>query len=88
MFVYGPPLLLEGNLLEVIWAIFTSLIGIVGLAVGIAGYALKNVSWFERFLSIAGGVALVFPGLKTDAVGFGLIGLVAMNQFRKKKVKV
>ena len=39
----------------------------------------------ERLLSIVGGLLLIYPGLVTDAVGFGLVGLVMVIQILEKR---
>ena len=70
---------------EVILIVLTSLIGMFGVASGLEGYMLRNASWWERLLSIAGGLLLIYPGLVTDLIGFGLVGLVAVIQLLEKR---
>ena len=67
----------------VILIIITSLIGMFGVASGLEGYMLQSASWWERLLSIVGGLLLIYPGLTTDLIGLGLVGLVVVIQLLK-----
>ena len=80
MFVYGPELLLIVDSLSIIWACFTAIMGAVCLAGGAMGYFLKRTHWLERILLIAAALLLIKPGLKTDMVGFVLLGIVLATQ--------
>jgi len=80
MFVYGPELLLIGDTLSIIWACLTAVIGTICLAGGAMGYFLKKTHWLERIVLIAAALLLIKPGLKTDIVGFVLLGIVVMTQ--------
>ena len=44
------------------------------------GYMYKNMPWWERILSLAGGLCMIIPGVATDAVGLALIILVFIMQ--------
>ena len=70
---------------EVILIVITSLIGMFGVASGLEGYMFRNASWWERLLAIVGGLLLIYPGLVTDLIGFGLVGLVAVIQLLEKR---
>jgi TRAP-type uncharacterized transport system fused permease subunit len=80
MFVYGPELLLFGNPLFISWACITAIIGTICLAGGAMGYFLKKTYWLERIVLIAAALLLIKPGLKTDIVGFVLLGGVILTQ--------
>jgi TRAP-type uncharacterized transport system fused permease subunit len=54
--------------------------GAVCLAGGAMGYFLKRTHWLERILLIAAALLLIKPGLKTDMVGFVLLGIVLATQ--------
>ncbi|MBR2421598.1 MAG: TRAP transporter fused permease subunit [Oscillospiraceae bacterium] len=69
----------------VILIVITSLIGMYGVASGLEGYLFRNASWWERLLAIAGGLLLIYPGLVTDLVGLGLVGLVVVIQLLEKR---
>ena len=70
---------------EVILIIITSLIGIFGVSSGLEGYMLRNAAWWERLLSVAGGLLLIYPGIVTDVIGLALVGLVFVIQILEKR---
>ena len=69
----------------VILIVITSLIGMYGVASGLEGYMFRNASWWERLLSIAGGLLLIYPGIVTDTIGLALVGLVVVIQLLEKR---
>jgi TRAP-type uncharacterized transport system fused permease subunit len=86
VFALNPAMLfIETTAGEVILIVFTSLIGIFGVSSGLEGYVLRNASWWERILSVAGGLLLIYPGLTTDIIGLVLVGLVVVIQFLEKR---
>ena len=64
----------------VILIVITSLIGMFGVSAGLEGYMIRNTSWWERLLCVAGGLLLIYPGLVTDVIGLVLVGLVLVIQ--------
>lgn len=80
MFVYGPPLLMEGNFIQVIWAFVTAFIGVIAMASGIMGWLIAGSNFIQRIMMLAGALSLINPGIYTDAIGFVLIGLVIIWQ--------
>src|SRR6185436_18386364 len=51
----------------------TAAIGIAALAGGFQGWALKKTTRLERWMLLAAGFALVYPGWQADLIGFGLV---------------
>ena len=77
MFVYGPALLLKGEPSSVLWATLTATIGVIALAAGAERWFLgKATSWFQTGLLLTAALLLIKPGLTTDLVGFGFLGIV------------
>jgi TRAP transporter 4TM/12TM fusion protein len=76
-FVYSPALFLKGPPLDVIFAVLSGLAGSFLLAVGIIGYFISPLIWFQRAAVIMGSLFLIFPGWRTDIVGviLALVGL-------------
>jgi TRAP transporter 4TM/12TM fusion protein len=74
MFVYGPPLLLDGSLVAIGQVVVTGVAGVTALAGATMGYLRAELKAWERLVLGAGAVALIFPGLATD--GLGLLALV------------
>ena len=70
---------------EVILICITSLIGMYGVASGLEGYMIRNASWWQRLMSIVGGLLLIYPGIVTDSIGFALVGLVLAIQYLENR---
>jgi UPF0716 family protein affecting phage T7 exclusion len=45
------------------------------------------MKWYERIVSVIGGLCLIYPGVVTDAVGIALVGIVLVFQLIKRKKK-
>jgi TRAP transporter 4TM/12TM fusion protein len=89
MFVYGPALLLKGDLGSVLWAVVTSLIGITTLAAAMERWFIgEPASWIQTGLLFASALLLIKPGLTTDLIGLGLLGVViilwTVNRTKRK----
>ena len=54
------------------------------VASALQGYLLHNMKWYERILSAVGGLLLIYPGLVTDLIGLGLVGIVLFEQLIRK----
>lgn len=65
---------------EVLLIIITSLVGMFGVAIGMQGYVKGKVHWALRFVSVAGGLLLIYPGIVTDTIGLVLVGGVMAFQ--------
>ncbi|MFZ2649539.1 MAG: TRAP transporter permease [Burkholderiaceae bacterium] len=64
---------------------FTAAVGIIALASGFQGWALKRTTLLERCMLLVAGIALVYPGIVADTIGFGLvIAVLAMQYFRSE----
>jgi len=76
----GVGILLKGPWTAVIWTSVTAAIGIVSLAGGVQGWLVKATLPVERVFLIAAGLFLVYPKPMFDAVGIGLVAVVAAMQ--------
>ena len=86
VFALNPAMLfIDTTAWDVILICITSCVGIFGVSAGLEGYFLHNMKWYERILSAAGGLLLIYPGLVTDAIGLSLVGLVLVIQLLSKK---
>ena len=82
IFALSPSMLLiDTNFGEVALICVTSLVGMAGVAAALEGFFKRKMYWYERILSAAGGLLLIYPGLTTDVIGFGLIAVVVAFQF-------
>lgn len=84
IFIYSPSLLLINyTALGVLSMILTAVIGMIGLAAAVEAWYFTRMSWWERVLSAGGGLLLIDPGLVTDAVGFSILLLITLYQYKK-----
>ena len=70
---------------EVILICITSVVGIAAIASALEGYLIAPVKWPSRIIAVVGGLLLVYPGLITDLVGFGLVLIMVVSQIVAKK---
>jgi TRAP transporter 4TM/12TM fusion protein len=75
-FVYAPPLLLQGSVLEISLVAGTGIAGVTALAAAAMGFLRRNLAAWERLLLLTAAFALIFPGLASD--GYGLLILVVI----------
>jgi len=61
--------------------------GVAALAAGFQGWALKRTTFIERWMFIAAGFALVYPGAIADLVGFGLAGVALALQYLRTEAQ-
>ena len=89
VFALNPALLfIDTTIPEVILIVITSLIGMFAVSMALEGYLLCNMRWYERLVSIAGGLLLIYPGAVTDVIGLVLVAVVILLQYLdRKKVK-
>jgi TRAP transporter 4TM/12TM fusion protein len=80
-FVLSPVLILvEATPLLILQMLATSVMGMVALAAGIAGFWTINLFPIERLALIVGGLLLVDPGPITDLCGAGMVGSIYLAQ--------
>ena len=70
---------------EVVLICITSIVGIFAVSASLEGWLLHHMPVWQRIVCLAGGLALIYPGIVTDLVGVGLVGAVAVVQFITKK---
>ncbi len=86
IFALNPAMLfINTNVGEVILICITSVIGMFGVSSALEGYFLHNMRWYERVASAIGGLLLIYPGIVTDIIGLGLVGIIILMQFLTKK---
>jgi len=86
MFIFNTNLLLLGdNYWELIGAIITSLVGVFFLAAASENWLITKTSLLERVMLFAASIFLIYPGILTDSLGFGLGGIVLLVQYIKFK---
>lgn len=86
VFALNPAMLfIDTTALEVIQISITSLVGIFAVSAALEGYLLRELHWYQRVISLVGGLLLIYPGLVTDAIGVGLVALVVIMQIVTRK---
>ena len=78
-------LLIDTNVMEVILICVTSFIGICCISAALEGYLMTDMPWYQRGLSLVGGLMLIFPGVVTDIGGITLAVLVIALQFYTRR---
>jgi len=86
IFALSPEMLfIDTTPFEVVQISLTALLGMFAVSASLQGYLLKLMPWHERILSAVGGLLLIYPGLKTDLIGVGIIALIIAFQYISKK---
>jgi len=94
VFAFSPALILIGSLPEILLVVATTILGSVAVAVALAGYLFRPLSWSKQLLLIVGGLFLILPpntGVPLNWVivinAIGAIGVVGLwiAEFRKKR---
>jgi TRAP transporter 4TM/12TM fusion protein len=84
VFVFHNGLLLKGPLMEILWVILTTSIGIIGFAGAIMGYFARETSHWERLCLFLGAGLLIVPEKITDFIGLAILaGIFAWQRYRK-----
>jgi len=84
-FVFQPVLIWQGNFLNILWAFFTAVLGCIALGSGLMGQMLGPLGILSRFLLVAGGFALIKPGIYTDLFGMAVLGAILLLQYHKRR---
>jgi len=81
MFAYNPKMLfIDAGVFDIISIIITSFIGIYAVSAGMEGHMFLKLPWWQRILTLAGGLMLIVPETITDIVGVALVALVIVIQ--------
>lgn len=86
VFALNPAMLfIDTTAAEVILIIITSLLGIFAVSSSLEGYLINHMPWYQRIMSLAGGLLLIYPGIVTDVIGVILVIMVIAIQIITKK---
>ncbi|MFV0497850.1 MAG: TRAP transporter permease [Candidatus Fimivivens sp.] len=87
VFCYTPAFMMQGSSAEIIYVLFTALLGVIAMSMGFQGWYFKNLNMLERLLLLVGGLGLVLPGTLTNLAGFVvMIGLFFFAKVSQKKI--
>ncbi|MEX0758116.1 MAG: TRAP transporter fused permease subunit, partial [Tistlia sp.] len=88
MFVFGPSLLLIGDLQTIVLTCITATCGVALLSVGLQGYLFAPVRWLPRLLFVGAAFVLIKPGLTTDLIGAGLASAGLLLDWTSRKASL
>jgi len=85
MFVFNPAMLMiDASLLEILWVVFTAIVGMIAIGAGMIGYWYRKINWLERILITITGLLLIYPETITDIVGLSLFVIQLAIQWKTK----
>lgn len=79
-FVYNPALMLQGPPGEIALAFVSGVLGAICFAAGIQSYFRGKLNGVQRLLFFIIGLAMIYPGWRSDATGLALFALVTLWQ--------
>lgn len=87
MFIYGPALILVGSVGTIIFSTITALIGVYAIGVSLEGYFVSPLNMLNRVLLFAGAILLINVGLVSSLIGFGIVAIVLIYEWKLKSVQ-
>ncbi len=86
VFALNPAMLfIDTTMWEVVLICVTSFVGIFAVSVALQGYLMHHMPWYQRIISLAGGLMLIYPGVITDILGIVLVAIVVLAQLFTNK---
>jgi TRAP-type uncharacterized transport system fused permease subunit len=85
LFVYYPVLIWKGDLLHILSAFLTAIIGCLALGSAIQGHMVSRLNGFYRFLLLVAAFTLIKPGIVSDILGGGILIGIFLLQIRNRK---
>ncbi len=86
IFIYKPAMVLMGSPVQVAVAIIEAVLAVFCLAVAAEGFLRKRLTRIERMLYLITALAFFVPGWASDIVGFVLLMLLLLFNYRSKDV--
>ncbi len=90
MFAYNPKMLfIDAGMFDIVSIIITSFIGIYAVAAGMEGHMFLKLPWWQRIMTLAGGLMLIVPETITDIIGIALVAaVIVIQKLSEKKTKL
>lgn len=73
MAAFGPSLLMEGTIFQILRAAFTSIVGGISLAAAVQGWMFRLLTGYERVILVIAALLLFSTKYFTDIIGISLI---------------
>ncbi|MBE0556218.1 MAG: TRAP transporter fused permease subunit, partial [Proteobacteria bacterium] len=86
MFVYGPSLLMEGSVFQILWTVVVSVAGVFMIAASVVGFLKVSLNPLLRGLLFCGGLSLINEGIYTDIFGLSILVLVFLWVSSKRRM--
>ncbi|MEO4053836.1 TRAP transporter permease [Solibacillus sp. CAU 1738] len=88
MIVFSPALLMiDVTIIQIIWVVFTAIMGMIAIGSGVIGFWYRKLVWFERLILIGAGLAMIYPESISDITGLVVFGIMfAIQLITKHKV--
>lgn len=80
IFVYYPVLIWKGDIVHILSAFLTAIVGCLALGSAIQGYMITKLNWIIRILLFIASYALIKPGYLTDIMGGGILLAIFLLQ--------
>ena len=85
MIVFSPALLMiDVTIWQIIWVVFTAIMGMLAIGAGVIGFWYRRVNWIERLILIAAGLAMIYPESLSDTIGLIVFGAMFVFQLMTK----
>ncbi|MDD3347679.1 TRAP transporter permease [Oscillibacter sp.] len=89
VFVYEPSMLLnEIDVVNTTACIFTAIIGVYLVAVGLEGYLLRPMVMWKRCLAFTAGIFCIVPEHITDLLGVAVLVFLVVTERRARKAEL
>ena len=76
--------MIDVTFLEIVWVVFTAMIGMIALGAGIIGYWYRPLMWIERIALIVLGLFMVYPESWYSAAGLAGMAILLVIQLMTK----
>lgn len=80
-FVYGPPLLMDGTLIQIAWSSASAALGVMLVAFSLIGSPKDRVELGARLVAFVAAILLITPEKLTDIAGLGLAVVAVLMQY-------
>lgn len=88
IFAYSPEMLIgttDAPWYQIALLIVTAFAGCYIVAAGMEGFMFARMPWWQRIISLGGGLCLIIPGIQTDLIGIAILAFIILVQLRMKK---
>ncbi len=85
VFVYNAALLMEGNVVFIIFSFATAVVGTITLSAAMEGFLLTHLSPLNRIAMLAGSILLLISNIPTDIAGVILLLISTALNYRSSK---